>query len=371
MTKIKISRLQYFFLIPNLLFSKAIGITAGVTAREVGGDAWTAMSIGFLTGVFIMMLMVYLVSRFDQMTVIQICRQVFGKWVGKIVGLILALFFGLAFAASANVMTMHLKEYFLLETPFWVICLIYTLLCMYGVFLGIETIVRFAFFGILGALFINVTMLLGTWGDFELINMLPLFDRGVSANITASIYIFGDLALAILGIGIIYPLLNDQTKSVSLTVWAMVLAGSLILIWPVFELGVMGAGAMQQYVVVCMQQVRCAQLTRYLPRYELIMVAFFTFTTFVQSATMFFCSVYSFKQIGWGKKDWHIILPLALLLTVATYLMASDHNDYIAFLAYPWAQLCTILSLGLPALLLLAALVRGRLKGSAAPSSLK
>lgn len=144
----------------------------------------------------------------------------------------------------------------------------------------------------------------------------------------------------------------------------MVLSAFIILIWPVFELGVMGAGAMQQYVVVCMQQVRCAQLTRYLPRYELIMVGFFTFTTFVQTATMYYCSVYSFKQISGLPKNKNIILWLALVLFVATYLMGNDHNNYINFLAYPWAQICTILSLGLPTIIYIVALARGKLKTS-------
>jgi len=369
MTKVKISRFQYFLLIPNLLFAKAIGITAGVTARSVGSDAWTSMSIGFLLGTAIILAMVYLHSRFPEKTIVQISEEVVGKWLGKLTGIVLALFFILAFGASANVMTMHLKEYFLVETPFWLICFVYTLLCMYGVFVGIENIVRFSLFGLLGCLLINITMIFGTWGDFDLINLLPVLDRGLSANIANSIYIFGDLAMAILGIGMIYPLLNNKDKTFVISFWAMVLSGILILIWPIMELGVIGSGAMQQYVVVCMQQVRCAQLTGYLPRYELIMVSFFTFTTFVQSATMYYCSVQSFQQSsGMLKNRQIIILLLAIAMFLATFLMANDHNNYIHFLAYPWAQICTILSLGLPVVLIMTALIRGKLKNKPTPA---
>jgi spore germination protein (amino acid permease) len=362
MTKIKISRTQYFLLIPNLLFAKAIGITAGVTAREVGGDAWTAMSIGFCMGILGVLGMIYLSSKFSEKTIIQISEEVLGKWPSKLVGMILMLFFALAFAISADVMTLHLKEYFLIETPFGIICLVYILLCMYGVFLGIENIIRFSLFGFLGILVISITMILGTLGDFDLMNLLPLFDRGIQANISSSVYIFGDLAMAIFAVGMIYPMLNNKDKIISITFWSMMVSALIILIWPIFELGVMGSGAMQQYVVVCMQQVRCAQLTKYLPRYELIMVSFFTFTTFVQSATMFYCSVYSAKQISGLKKDWQIILPLAVILFFITYFIANDHNNYIRFLTYPWAQICIILSLGLPLILFLIALIRGKLK---------
>jgi hypothetical protein len=192
-------------------------------------------------------------------------------------------------------------------------------------------------------------------------NLLPFFDRGIEANISNSIYIFTDLAKAIFSVGMIYPMINNQDKVISLTLWSMLLSAVMILIWPIFELGVMGSGAMQQYVVVCMQQVRCAQLTRYLPRYELIMVSFFTFTTFVQSAAMYYFAAYSIKQIT-GLKREYIILPLAGVLFIITYLMANDHNNYIRFLAYPWAQICTILSIGLPLILFVTALFRGKLK---------
>ena len=167
----------------------------------------------------------------------------------------------------------------------------------------------------------------------------------------------------------IYPLLNNKDKTFVISFWAMVLSGILILIWPIMELGVIGSGAMQQYVVVCMQQVRCAQLTRYLPRYELIMVSFFTFTTFVQSATMYYCSVQSFQQSsGMLKNRQIIILLLAIAMFLATFLMANDHNNYIHFLAYPWAQICTILSLGLPVVLIMTALIRGKLKNKPTPA---
>lgn len=361
MTKAKISRMQYLMLIPNLLFPKAIGITVGVTARRVGGDAWTAMSIGFAAGTLILMLMIFLHSKFPGQTIIGISEQVLGKWTAKLVGLAMLIFFVLAFAVSANVMTLHLKEYFLIETPFMIVCLIYILLCMYGVFLGIENIVRYALLGLLGCLLINITMMLGTIGDFKWDNLLPLFDHGIMANVSSSIYVFGDLGLAILALGMVYPMLNDTNKAVSLTFWAMVFSALIILVWPVFELAVMGSGAMKQYVVVCMQQIRCAQLTRFLPRYELIMVFFFTFATFVQSATLYYCAMYSVKQVSGIKKDWYIIVPLFFILLPITYFMAKDHNDYVNFLDYPWAQICVVVSLGLPLLLFIIALVRGQL----------
>lgn len=361
--KIKISRTQLFFTIPNLLFGKAIGITAGVFARKIGSDTWTSMAFGFAAGIICMALMTFLSTRFPGKSVIQYSQEILGKWPAKIIGLILAVFFIIAYGTSANVMTLHLTEYFLPNTPFFVVCAVYTLICMYGTFLGIEVIVRFSLLGFIMLLMINITMVIGTIGDLQISNLLPLLDNGIIPNIQHSIYVFSDLAMGILAVGIIFPMLNNKKKTVSLTFWALILSALTILIWPFFETGVMGSEMMQKYVVCCMQQIRSAQLTMYLPRYELLMVSFFVFSVYVQSVAMFYCAHYCCKQVTGIKNRLYILLPLTVLLIYITYYMAKDDNKYILFLTSPWPQICAGLCIGLPLILFIVGLFRNKLHG--------
>ncbi len=361
--KIKISRKQLFFAIPNLLFGKAIGITAGVIARKIGADAWTGMAFGFAIAIIFMALMTFLCTRFPDKSIIQYSEKILGKWMGKIIGLILTVFFIIAFGTSANTMTLHLSEYFLPNTPFLIICTVYTLICMYGVFLGIEVIVRFSLFGFIMILMINITMVVGTIADLQINNLMPLMDAGIASNIQSSIYVFSDIAMSILALGIIFPMLNNKKKTVSLTFWALMLSALTILIWPFFETGVMGAEMMQKYVVCCMQQVRSAQLSMYLPRYELLMVSFFSFSVYVQSVAMFYCAQYSFKQVTGIKNRLYILIPLTVLLIYITYQMGKDDNKFILFLTSPWPQICAGLCIGLPLILFIVGLFRNKLHG--------
>lgn len=358
----KISRMQYFFTIPNLMYCKAIGITSGIIARKVGGDTWIADSFALSVGIVLMILMTYLSSRFPEKTIIQYATELLGKWPARLLALILTFFFTVAFATSANVMIIHLKEYFLLQTPLLVVCLAYVLLCMYGAYLGIEVAVRFALLGFFMSLAVNVTTLLGTMRDIRLINLLPLMDKGIVADVSNSIYLYSDMAMPILAVGIMYPMLNSKHKSLSLSFWAWVVGAVNILLWPVMETAVLGPDLMQKYIVVCMTQVRAAQFTKYLPRYELLMMSFFAFSIYVQSVTMFHCAKHSIKQMTGIKKDWHIIIPLGIISLGITYLMIYDRMIFVDFLTYPWPQVCAALSIGLPLLLLLTGLTRGKLK---------
>lgn len=82
----------------------------------------------------------------------------------------------------------------------------------------------------------------------------------------------------------------------------------------------------------------------------------------VQSVAMFYCAKYCIKQVTRIKKDWIMILPLTLILVIVTYYFGAENNNYINFLTFPYSQICFVLSLGLPILLFLAALFRGKLK---------
>lgn len=264
--------------------------------------------------------------------------------------------------ASANVMMLHLNEYFLPETPFLLICILYTLLCMYGVFLGVEVVIRFSLVGFIMSILLNIAMITGTVEDLKPINLLPLMDKGLLSDIAGSIYIFGDISLAILAVGVIYPMLNKKKKVFRITFWSMLIGASMVIVWPLYEIMVLGPELMEQSVVVCMRQIRCAQLTKYLPRYELIMVSFFTFGVFVQSSVMFYCAKYCIKQTLKIKKDWKIILPLTVILVFVTYYLGADDNKYISFLSFPYSQICAVLSIGLPLILYFTALFRGKLR---------
>lgn len=360
--KEKIDRLQYFFLIPNLIFGKAIGITAGIIVRKVGADVWTAMTLGFGISAVFIILTTHISSKFPDKTMIRASEEIFGKWISKAIAIFFAVYFAFAYGVSANVMLMHLKQYFLPETPFIVLTIIYTLVCAYGVKLGPEVVIRFSFLGFIALWGINITMILGTMQDFDLINLQPVLDQGLQKNLINSMYVFCDTTMVIAAVGMVYPMINKKKKIMPITIAAIIVAFISVIIWPIFEVGVLGADVMKQFVVVCMQQVRSAQLTRYLPRYELIMVSFFVWSVYVQSVLMYFDCEYSIKEafkIDKNRVMVYILLPIMIIITNQ---MGKDHNNYIRFLAGPWTIASVGLGIGVPIIFMIALMLKRKPK---------
>ncbi|MGE5404424.1 MAG: GerAB/ArcD/ProY family transporter [Candidatus Saccharibacteria bacterium] len=364
MPKFAISRMQYFFIIPSILFDKAIGITTGVMVRRLGADTWVSMTIGFILGILVVLLMTYLCSKFGDKTIIELSEELLGKWFSVAVTVLLTVYFILSFGVSANVMTMHISQYFLPETPFILICILWIVICMYAVYLGIEVTARFSLISFLMVVLITVTMVTGTMQDIKPINLLPLMDKGLMADITGSVYIFSDIAMAVFAVALLYPLLNSTKKVFGITFWAMVTGAVLTILWPLFETMVLGPGLMANYCVVCMQQIRCAQLTRYMPRYELIMVSFFVFVVLIQSVIMFFGAEHCIQRLVGARKSFLLLIPLTILMVLVTYFMGVDHIRYVNFIAFPYSQICLGLSLGLPLILLVAMALKGKLNNA-------
>ena len=169
--------------------------------------------------------------------------------------------------------------------------------------------------------------------------------------------------MAILAIGMILPAVNKKKKIISLSVWAMVVAAILVVTWPLLEISVFGADVIKRYIICCMEQIRAAQFTTYLPRFELLMMSFYVFVIFVQSSAMLHFAKYSIKQITGTNKELSILIPLSVFGFLLTHFMIRDNNSYIDFLNWPWPQICAGLGIGLPVVLFVAALIRGKLKG--------
>ena len=193
--EVKVSRLQYFCLITNLLYGKAIGLTTGAMVRVIGSDVWTSMTIVFIAGTVLILIVAYTGSKFPDMTIVDYSNQLLGKWITGFFSILLTVFFAFAFVTSANTMTLHVKQYLLPETPFFVLCLLYTALALYGVLLGIEVIIRISFAAFVMIVLFNIITVIGTLQDFRVMNILPIMDKGIARNITTSMLSSGDLGL--------------------------------------------------------------------------------------------------------------------------------------------------------------------------------
>jgi len=246
----------------------------------------------------------------------------------------------------------HLKDYFLPEIPTLFFIIAAFVLGCYAIFFGLEVIARMALIGVFSIIAMNILLMLGSLQYFDIRELRPTFQMGFVKTIWASRHHNTDWAMATIMAGIILPMVKD-VKSWGKAGFAGIAYGMVfIIMWPILEAGVLSPETAAQYIVSCMQMARSAQIGLFVHRYEMIMVAFFSFSLLTQIMMSLLCASVAMQKII-GLKDYRkVIIPTGLLLSGFGYWVNYDKNRAIDFLEGWWVYICLGIAIVLPAFIL-------------------
>lgn len=338
-------------LIINMGYAKAIGLTQGIMAREVGGDMWIATIFSILQGCGIMILTVWVIRRAPDLDFIGITQKMLGKWASKFVSLILFVFFTGAYCSVMITYVYHLMDYFLPEMPLYLFLLVAFLIGSYAIFSGLEVISRLAFVGVFSILVLNIMLLVGSLQEFDIKEMVPVLESGFWRTVWASRQNDTDWAMATLMAAMIIPNVKNKDTWPKAGFAGIVMGGMFVLQWPLLETGVLSPEVTKQYIVACMQMARSAHIGLFIQRYEMFMIVFFAFSILVQIAMCLFCACRAAENILSLKSYRPVILPVGLLLNGIAYWVVLDHVRAMEFLSGPWVAISVPSAFGLPLLL--------------------
>lgn len=349
--KVQITNGMFMALIINMIYAKAIGVTQGSMAREVGGDIWISTLIATIQGAIIMFLVILAIRRFPNGDIIDQSAVLLGKWFGKFVALLILIFFLAAYGPIMSTFVFHLRDYFLPEAPILLFVIAAFFIASYTVYFGVEVIARMALIGIFSVIALNILLMLGSLSDFDIRELRPTFQVGFLKTVWASRHHDTDWAMATIMAGIILPLVKDK-ESWGKAGFAGIGYGMVfIIMWPILEAGVLSPESAAQYIVSCMQMARSAHIGYFIHRYEMIMVAFFALSVLTQIMMSFLCASIAVQKIL-GLKDYRrVILPTGLMLSAFGYWVNFDKNRSIEFLEDEWVWVSVSLAIGLPALI--------------------
>jgi spore germination protein KB len=342
---------MFLAIIIDLVYPKAIGLTQGIMAREVGGDMWTATVFSILQGCIMMFITALVIRRTPDLDFIKLTEKMAGKWAGKIVALIVFVFFTGAFFSVMITYLYHLMDYFLPEMPAFIFFLVALLVGVYAVFSGIEVMGRLAFIGVFFILVLNIMLLFGSFQFFDIRGLLPILESGFLPTLWASRQNDTDWAMATMTAGMILPHIKDHKIWVKSGVGGILLGGLFVLQWPILEAAVLSPEVTRQYIVACMQMARSAHIGLFIQRYELFMIAFFAFSLLVQISMCLYCASEAASAIFSLKSHRTAIIPVGLVLNAVAYWVIIDHTRGLYFLRSPWVVISLSIAFCLPLLL--------------------
>jgi len=356
--RVQITNGMLIALIINMVYAKAIGLTQGIMAREAGADMWIATLLATAQGMFVMWVIARTQQRLPQLNFIEHASTLFGKWAGRLVGILFIVFFLGAFGSVMITFVYHLMDYFLPEMPILIFVIVGTTVGVYAIYFGLEVVARFAFVGLFSIIALNVLLMLGSLKDFDIRELLPVFQNGFVHTAVASRHNDTDWAMATMMTAMIYNHVKSPIVCTRSGVLGILYGGLSIAMWPILEAGVLSPEVTSQYIVACMQMARSAEIGLFIHRYEMIMVAFFATSALVQTAMCLFCASLAASQVI-GLKDYRpLVLPIALLFGGFGYWTVLDHNQAMNMLSKHWPMVALPLAFGIPLLLYLLGFLR-------------
>ncbi|MFS0661758.1 GerAB/ArcD/ProY family transporter [Niallia alba] len=355
--KVQITNGMLMALIINMLYAKSIGMTQGIMAREVKGDIWISTFFSTFQGLLIIALIVIVMRRIPEGDLIDQFHQILGKFPGKFVAISVFVFFIGAYGSIMATFVYHLRDYFLPEAPTVLFILAAFLIGIYAIHFGIEVVARMALIGVFSILALNILLMLGSLSNFDIKELLPVFQSGFTETVWASRHHNTDYAMTAMMVCMILPLVRDKQTWMKSSTAGMFYGGMIVVMWPILEAGVLTADVTAQYIVSCMQMARSAEIGLFIHRYEMVMVAFFALSILTQIIMTFLCSAIAVQKI-FGLKDYRpVIIPVGIVLSITCYWLVKDHHRAMRFIEGPWVLLSIGTVVGLVVILWLSGFV--------------
>ncbi len=336
---------------------------APATLVHYGGrDAWYLVLMGGAIGIINVSVFVWLNRLYPGRNYISVILLVFGRWIGGPLALMSTLFY-------IDVGTWVLREF----SQFFVIALeptipivwyliVGALMCGYAVRLGIEVIARVSeiIFFITMAAFIAIYSVL--INQYHPEYLLPVLEHGLLhplKGLMLSVSWFGDVMF-------ISMILNHvrQTKQTPYYIaGAMGVILFILLLAVVTCIVVLGAEATSTFTYPSISLIQNISLFRNIERFDAALVAVWVMSAFVKITVYFWAGLQALSTVFRLRHPGRFVWPLAGAFVISSQYKAWGLIEISNFYdQYAWYFV--LFQLGLPMLVLLAALARGKLSAA-------
>lgn len=356
----KISTRQATFLMVNTILATAILFLPAISTRQALQDAWISTLITTGNGILISLLVVTLMRRFPRQTLVQYSEDIAGKVIGKIIGLGYIWFFLHINAIIVREFGDFLIAVFMPRTPLLVFNAMIVILAIMVVRSGLEPLGRLNEW----IFILNSSILIFIFGltlrEVSPANFQPVLEGGIVPALrgayTPTAW-FGE----IITLGMIFPFLTQPHRGYRIAIGAHLIIGAFLLMGAFITIGIFGPELVSRLKFPIMAAVRIISFGEFFERIESLVMVIWVGGVFVKISVFHYATVMAAAH-SFNLNDYRpLVIPLGILNVILSIHLFEGVTDLVEFLSitFPVYALSTF-ELGIPALLLLAALLQGK-----------
>lgn len=357
--KVQISPVQFTFLLITLVISTADIFIPSFVAQEAHQDSWISAILSALIMIPILIIYIKLYKNHKGKSLIEMCIEVTGKYVGKVIGLLYAFYFIIISMGAIMSLTIVLNTAFLPLTPAWVIIIISILVTLYGVSRDIEVVSRINEIFLPAGMGALAFLMLVNIREFDFSFFRPVLNDGIIKPIRGSIIILGLFCESIVVLQIIHFVSKPEkiTKAVfvGLLITGLgILAGTLIyaIFGPVTEI----------FLMPSLEFARFSSIGRYIQNFDILIIAIWITGIYVKIMIFYYSGSYAMSQLFSLKNFKTIIFPISFLLCSLSVNSTGSLLKELHFIHYILPIYSLIMAFVIPSILLLISTFKNRSK---------
>lgn len=344
-----INSLQFGTLFSFTILSTLIGIGFNNVTRIAKVDSYISILLAYIIGFIPILLFIYLFNQ--EKTITELTKETFGKTLGTIINYLLLIPILTIGICSVYSISNFMVSQFLSDTPIIIIYVIPSLVILYGLIKGIETISRTSLILYVIMILLFFTAIFGLAPQIEISNYKPILEHGLTNPLKGSIiFVLSDIIPLFVMLSISKKnIINKEktTKSIIIFYSISILIMFLNIAMTIGTLGIHLTDMYQYPEYMVLKQIT---LFDFLDRIENFVTIQWVFRTF-----MLVSMIVYYIQNTIKKDDNSKLLPSIILTTIIIIDIIIFKNNTIftnfALKIYPYTNLflfilITIISIG-------------------------
>lgn len=344
-----INSLQFGTLFSFTILSTLIGIGFNNVTRIAKVDSYISILLAYIIGFIPILLFIYLFNQ--EKTITELTKETFGKILGTIINYLLLIPILIIGICSVYSISNFMVSQFLSDTPIIIIYVIPSLVILYGLIKGIETISRTSLILYVIMILLFFIAIFGLAPQIEISNYKPILEHGLINPLKGSlIFVLSDIIPLFVMLSISKKnIINKEktTKSIIIFYSISILIMFLNIAMTIGTLGIHLTDMYQYPEYMVLKQIT---LFDFLDRIENFVTIQWVFRTFMLVSMIVYYIQNTIKKDDNSKLLPSIILAIIIILDIIIFKNNTIFTNF-ALKIYPYTNLflfilITIISIG-------------------------
>ena len=333
----KINSLQFGTLFSFTILSTLIGIGFNNVTRIAKVDSYISIIIAYIIGFIPLILFIYLFNQ--EKTITELTKETFGKTLGTIINYLLLIPILIIGISSVYSISNFMVSQFLSDTPIIIIYTIPSLVILYGLTKGIETISRTSLILYIIMILLFFIAIFGLVPQIEISNYKPILEHGITNPLKGSLlFILSDIIPLFVMLSISKKNIINKEKTTKSIILFYTISIIIMFLNISMTIGTLGIHLTDMYQYPEYMVLKQITLFNFLDRIENFITIQWVFRTFMLVSITVYYIQNTIKENTNSK-----ILPALILTTIILLNIIIFKNNTIftnfALKIYPYTNL--------------------------------